>query len=88
MYKRQVHGRAGPAGYVQRLAVRPEASGRGWGSALVLDGLRWMARTGCKEALVNTHTDNARALALYERLGFRPLPDGLVVLGSPLGDRP
>ena len=83
-----VHGRAGPAGYVQRLAVRPEASGRGWGSALVLDGLRWMARTGCKEALVNTHADNARALALYERLGFRPLPDGLVVLGSPLGDRP
>ena len=47
-----------------------------------------MARTGCKEALVNTHADNARALALYERLGFRPLPDGLVVLGSSLGDRP
>jgi ribosomal protein S18 acetylase RimI-like enzyme len=88
-----VHGRAGHTGYVQRLAVRPEAAGQGWGSALVLDGLGWMAAAGCIEALVNTHADNHRALALYDRLGFRALPDGLVVLGSTLlsssvGDAP
>ena len=78
---------------MQRLAVRPEAAGQGWGSALVLDGLGWMASAGCIEALVNTHADNDRALKLYDRLGFRALPDGLVVLGStllrsPSGDAP
>jgi GNAT superfamily N-acetyltransferase len=82
-----VHGRAGRTGYIQRLAVRPDATGQGWGTALVVDGLRWMASTGCVEALVNTHDDNDRALALYTRLGFTPLPDGLVVLGSALGSR-
>ena len=82
-----VHGRAGRTGYIQRLAVRPDATGQGWGTALVVDGLRWMASTGCVEALVNTHDDNERALALYTRLGFTPLPDGLVVLGSALGSR-
>jgi ribosomal protein S18 acetylase RimI-like enzyme len=81
-----VHGRAGSSGYVQRLAVRPEASGRGWGTALVLDGLRWMAAAGCVEALVNTHADNQRALALYQRLGFVRLPEGLIVLGLSLRD--
>jgi ribosomal protein S18 acetylase RimI-like enzyme len=83
-----VHGRAGTTGYVQRLAVRPDATRQGWGTALVVDGLRWMGRSGCDEALVNTHNDNHRALALYGRLGFTPLPDGLVVLGSSVGSRP
>ncbi len=83
-----VNGRAGTTGYVQRLAVRPEATGQGWGTALVVDGLRWMAAAGCGEVLVNTHNDNHRALALYGHLGFTPLPDGLVVLGSALGSRP
>ena len=82
-----VNGRAGATGYIQRLAVRPEATGQGWGTALVVDGLRWMVATGCGEALVNTHHDNHRALALYRRLGFTPLPDGLTVLGSALGSR-
>jgi hypothetical protein len=43
-----------------------------------------MASAGCVESLVNTHADNRRALALYDRLGFHALPDGLVVLGSTL----
>ena len=53
----------------------------------MVDGLRWMVATGCGEALVNTHHDNHRALTLYGRLGFTPLPDGLTVLGSALGSR-
>jgi hypothetical protein len=33
---------------------------------------------------VNTQDDNARALRLYERAGFRRLPVGLCVLGRDL----
>jgi ribosomal protein S18 acetylase RimI-like enzyme len=79
-----VHGRAGRTGYVQRLAVQPEHAGRGLGAALVTDGLRWMRRHGCGDALVNTHVGNDRARRLYEQLGFETLPDGLVILGRAL----
>lgn len=73
-------GRAGDRGYVQRLAVRPGAEGRGLGTALVLDGLWWLRRWRVREALVNTQERNGRALTLYERLGFRTRPGGLAVL--------
>jgi ribosomal protein S18 acetylase RimI-like enzyme len=82
-----VQGRAGGTGYVQRLAVHPSSAGRGWGASLVLDGLQWMRSHGCSDALVNTHVGNDRALALYDRLGFRRLPDGLTILGRALEER-
>ena len=78
-------GRAGTRGYVQRLAVHPEAQGRGLGSALVVDGLHWLRRWRAAEALVNTQITNDRAVALYERLGFRHRPGGLAVLEIDLG---
>ena len=83
-----VNGRAGTTGYVQRLAVHPAVAGRGWGGSLVLDGLHWMRAYGCRDALVNTHVGNHRALALYERLGFSRLPEQLTVLGTSLATRP
>ena len=73
-------GRAGDRGYLQRLAVEPWSEGRGLGTALVLDGLWWLRRWRVREALVNTQIENARAVALYERLGFRRRRDGLAVL--------
>jgi len=79
-----ITGRAATRGYVQRLAVRPDHEGRGYGSALVLDGLHWLREAHAREAVVNTQTDNQRALALYERLGFRRQRDGLTVLTRPL----
>lgn len=79
-----VTGRAGPRGYVQRLAVHPDQQGRGMGAALVLDGLRWLVRRGARQAVVNTQVDNRRALELYQRLGFRLQPSGLLVLGTSL----
>jgi ribosomal protein S18 acetylase RimI-like enzyme len=82
-----VTGRAGTRGYVQRLAVRPEHSGHGFGAALVIDGLRWLRAANADHAVVNTQADNERALALYERLGFRRQPSGLIVLARPLGHR-
>jgi ribosomal protein S18 acetylase RimI-like enzyme len=77
-------GRAGTDGYVQRLAVRPEAQNRGLGAALVVDGLNWLRNRRATRAYVNTQSDNDRAYRLYERVGFRPLPVGLCVLGRAL----
>lgn len=73
-------GRNGPAGYLQRLAVHPDARGNGIGRALVVDGLWWMRRHGVHRALVNTQRDNQAALALYRSSGFRLQPDALCVL--------
>ena len=77
-------GRAGTAGYVQRLAVAPDVQRRGLGHALLTDGLRWLRSHGAKRVYVNTQEDNDRALALYLRAGFRQLPAGLHVLGREL----
>jgi ribosomal protein S18 acetylase RimI-like enzyme len=75
-----ITGAAGRRGYVQRLAVHPDARRRGVGTALLFDGLRWARRRGAREAVVNTNRANAGARALYESHGFVDLPTGLVVL--------
>lgn len=74
-----ITGRDGRQGFLQRLAVHPDAQRRGLGSALVLDALRWSARWRVERVLVNTPTDNSAALALYEGFGFRRLPERLRV---------
>lgn len=79
-----VTGRAGRQAFLQRLATDPSAAGRGVGSALVIDALRWAVRRHASRVLVNTQTGNERALALYRRLGFHPTPTDLVVLTRPL----
>ncbi|HEX2850608.1 MAG TPA: GNAT family N-acetyltransferase [Acidimicrobiales bacterium] len=75
-----ITGRAGRRGYLQRLAVRPDHQGEGLGTLLVADALRWLRRWRGERAMVNTQLANERALALYERLGFRREPAGLSVL--------
>jgi len=75
-----VTGAAGRRGYVQRLAVHPDARRRGIGAALLVDGLRWARRRGARDAVVNTDRTNRAARALYEAYGFADLPTGLVVL--------
>ncbi len=81
-----VTGRAGPRGYLQRLAVHPDRQRGGLGAALVVDGLRWLRRWGAKEALVNTQEGNDAAVRLYEALGFQRRPDGLAVLRLAIGE--
>ncbi|RMH78097.1 MAG: GNAT family N-acetyltransferase [Actinomyces sp.] len=81
-----IAGLAGDIAYLQRLAVHPDAQGRGLGAVLAVDALRWAARRGAHAAYVNTQRTNARALELYERLGF--VRDGeLVVLRAEPGRR-
>jgi ribosomal protein S18 acetylase RimI-like enzyme len=75
-----VAGRAGTQGFLQRLAVDREHEGEGLGSALVHDALHWMRRRGATIAWVNTQEANARALGLYEHLGFQPADHQLTVL--------
>lgn len=75
-----IAGRAGSAGYVQRVAVHPDAQGQGWGLCLVNDALRWMQRSGARIAYVNTQLDNSNALALYEKAGFEVEARRLTVL--------
>jgi ribosomal protein S18 acetylase RimI-like enzyme len=84
-----VCGRAGPRGYVQRLAVDPADQGQGSGATLLYDGLRWLRRWGARDALVNTQEGNERSLRLYHRAGFVLQADGLAVLEISLdGDTP
>ena len=75
-----ITGAAAGHGYLQRLAVDPSHQGQGHGRALVLDSLHWMHTRRLGHGLVNTAVDNERALGLYESVGFRRLPDRLVVM--------
>lgn len=79
-----ITGRAGRRGYLQRLAVHPEAQRHGLGTILVADALRWLRRWRAERAMVNTQLANEAALALYERVGFRREPSGLSVLALDL----
>ncbi len=75
-----ITGRAGPRGYLQRVAVDPAHAGGGIGTALVVDALRWCRARGVTKVVVNTGTDNERALALYRRLGFVDTPLDLLLM--------
>ena len=65
-----VTGLAGANAYIQRVAVHPNAQGKGYGKALVNDSLLWSRRNGAKTAQVNTQITNERAVGLYEQCGF------------------
>ena len=78
-----ISGRAGRTGYVQRLAVHPDAHRQGLANDLLLDSLRWMRRARLHAVYVNTHVDNVAALALYRAHGFVELPERLRVFEGP-----
>ncbi len=75
-----ITGRAGDRGYLQRLAVVPEAQGKGVGSSLVNDAIAWLRGRRASVALVNTQEINTRAFDLYQRHGFVRQSQGLIVL--------
>jgi ribosomal-protein-alanine N-acetyltransferase len=74
-----ISGAAGDVGYLQRLAVASTHRRAGHAHDLVVDALRWMHDSGLTSVLVNTGVDNTAALALYDGLGFRRLPDELTI---------
>jgi ribosomal protein S18 acetylase RimI-like enzyme len=79
-----VTGRSGRQGFVQRVAVHPDAQGRHVGTALVADALSWLRRRGAAQAAINTQLENERALQLYLHAGFRLQRERLAVLGAEL----
>ncbi|HUI87492.1 MAG TPA: GNAT family N-acetyltransferase [Anaerolineales bacterium] len=58
--------------HLARLAVRPEAQGRGIASALIGDLMHQACRAeNLSRITVNTQSDNASSLGLYGKMGFR-----------------
>src|SRR6478609_2129707 len=83
-YCGEAHDRADPAGETATVDIklRPAAQGRGLGAlglSAALDEL--FGRDLARRATVDPHRDNAPALRLYERLGFRPDPEGSTAEG-------
>ena len=56
---------------VSYLGVRPGSWGRGVGELLLRSVRSRLAATGYRTAELSVYVDNARAVALYERLGWR-----------------
>jgi ribosomal protein S18 acetylase RimI-like enzyme len=58
-------------GGIQNLGVAPLYRGRGLGSALLLQALQGFRRAGLGRAFLEVTAQNAGAIRLYRRLGFR-----------------
>ena len=66
--------------YLQRLAVHPEWQSQRMGRSLIRAAARTARSVGSRSLMLNTQTDNAVAIALYESEGFVALPEPLAVL--------
>jgi GNAT superfamily N-acetyltransferase len=66
-------------------AVRRDWRGRGLAGALKRATVRWAIANGLEALETGNDVDNAPMRAVNARLGFRPLPDFLVMRGRPIG---
>ena len=67
----QVSTRTSLGLHLARLAVHPQAQGKGVGHYLLQDLFRQASAHGIHHFTVNTQGDNAVSLSLYQKLGFR-----------------
>lgn len=83
-----ITGRAGQNGYLQRLAVHPDAHRQGLGRSLLNDSLAWLQRRNVRRVFVNTQLENTAAYGLYRAEAFELESYRLAVLQLQLTDRP
>lgn len=57
-------------GHLDRLAVRRDYQGQGYGAGLLTEALTRLRARGAKRVALTTQEDNHRSQALYERYGF------------------
>jgi mycothiol synthase len=57
-------------GEIYVISVDPARHGEGWGRALTVAGLRWLAGQGLSVGMLYTDASNTTAVALYRSLGF------------------
>jgi mycothiol synthase len=57
-------------GEIYVISVDPDRAGEGWGRALAVAGLEWMAGQGVPMGMLYTDASNTTAVALYHSLGF------------------
>lgn len=62
-----------PTADLQTIAIAPAAQGGGLGRALLEALIAEAAERGCTEMLLEVRSDNAGAIALYERRGFEAI---------------
>jgi ribosomal protein S18 acetylase RimI-like enzyme len=58
---------------VSHIGVRPQLWGQGIGETLLLETLRRLKAAGYARVELSVYLDNRKAVALYERLGWRPV---------------
>ena len=69
-----LNGRHEASFYVNTLAIYPEARGSGLGTLLLESAERKARKAHCAGMLLEVFADNERAMRLYERHGFSPMP--------------
>jgi len=67
-------------GHLARIAVHPKAQRKGLGYWLVHDVLTFFSHQNAERVTLNTQGNNAVAIGLYKRLGFRPTEEQFQVL--------
>jgi mycothiol synthase len=67
----KVHRDGDPVvGEIYVISVNPDRHSEGWGRALTVAGLEWMAKKGITDGMLYTTGSNVPAVKLYESLGF------------------
>lgn len=67
----KIHWHSDPVfGEIYVIAVDPDRHGEGWGKALTVAGLVWLAGRGITTGMLYTDGDNVAAIKLYGSLGF------------------
>lgn len=73
-------------GHIDRLAVTPEAQGRGYGSQLLSWALHELHAAGARYVQLSTQATNERSHGLYARFGFARTRSGYMLYGVSPGE--